>query len=75
MVLAFFGLGPTELILGLLCLGVVAGLVVVVVFLTTKTKRPNGQTAALEAENDRLRLELENQRLREEIERRKKLDD
>jgi len=71
MVFAFLGLGPTELVLGMLCLGVVVGGIVVAVVLATRSTSKDSHLSALEAENDRLRLELENQKLRDELERRK----
>ena len=75
MVWALFGLGPTELLLGLVCLGFVAAGIALAVFLTTRATPKDNRWSALESENERLRLELENQQLRDEIERRKGTSD
>jgi hypothetical protein len=44
-VLAFFALGPMEIILGLVCFGVLGGIVALVVVLTTKKAPVNPNLA------------------------------
>jgi uncharacterized protein HemX len=73
--LAFMGLGPMEVLVILVFLGVVAAGVVLFVVLANQTKKVPDRLSSLEDENERLRLELENQKLKDAIQKRKKNSD